>query len=524
LFAVAAQCCAWFASRLDVRWRVDAIAVLCGGLLVLAFAPFNWSALAVLSPLGLLGCIAGASWKRAAWRGFLFGCSEFIFGIYWIYISVHDVGGAPAVVAIVMLLLLVAIMAAYSALACALSVRLAPEAGWRRHVLLFPALWVGCEWLRGWFLGGFPWLSLGYGQIDGPLSGYAPVGGVYLLSLCLTLSAGLLYASFSGRESTRAKIAALSLLVVLWLGGSMLGGLQWTRPAGPPIQVSLLQGDIPENEKWAPDVFAPTLERYRRLTAEHWDSRLVVWPEAAVPAYADEVQQDYLDPLEAEARKHGTDLLIGAPTENPATDSYYNSVLSLGSSDGVYNKRHLVIFGEFFPVPDWVRHWLALMDLPYSDFTAGAVDQPLLKAAGYAVGASICYEDAFGNEIMRALPKAAFLVNISNDGWFGDSIALPQHLEIARMRALEAGRYLLIATNTGITAIVDSAGAVRARAPAGRVYVLTGSIQPLQGATLLARWGNSLILGLCLLLLAVGIPLRRVQVRQQRIARMDPAK
>ena len=410
--------------------------------------------------------------------------------------------------AIVMLLLLVSIMAAYSALACTLSVWLAPEGGWRRQVLLFPALWVVCEWLRGWFLGGFPWLSLGYSQIDGPLSGYAPVGGVYALGLCLVLSAGLLYTLFTPRESTRLKTVALSLLVALWLGGSALGVLQWTRPAGPPIQVSLLQGDIPENEKWAPDVFAPTLERYHRLTAEHWDSRLVVWPEAAVPAYADEVQLDYLDPLEAEARKHGTDLLIGAPTETPATDSYYNSVLSLGSSDGVYNKRHLVIFGEFFPVPDWVRHWLALMDLPYSDFTAGAVDQPLLKAAGYAVGASICYEDAFGNEIMRALPRAAFLVNISNDGWFGDSIALPQHLEIARMRALEAGRYLLIATNTGITAIVDSTGTVRARAPADRVYVLTGLIQPLKGATPLARWGNSLILGLCLLLLALGVWLR----------------
>ena len=276
--------------------------------------------------------------------------------------------------------------------------------------------------------------------------------------------------------------------------------------AGAPFRVSLVQGNIAQDEKWAPEYFEPTLDMYRRLTDAHWDSRLIVWPEAAVPAYEDEVKLDYLNPLEDDARKHGTDILLGIPTYDPAGDAYYNSVISLGSSDGEYHKRHLVPFGENFEfLPAWVRSLLRSMDLPYSSFSPGAADQPLLQAAGYPVGVSICYEDAFGNEIMRALPEAAFLVNVSNDGWFGRSIALPQHLEIARMSALEAGRYLLRTTNTGITAIVDDGGRVLSTAPVGKEDVLSGTIQPLAGSTPASLWGNLPAICLSLLLLLAGL-------------------
>jgi len=292
--------------------------------------------------------------------------------------------------------------------------------------------------------------------------------------------------------------------------------VHWTRPAGTAFRVSLVQGNIPQDEKWDPEASIPTLDLYRRLTEQHWDSRLIVWPEAAIPEYQDEVQQDYLDPLQAEARRYGTDMLIGVPTHDWVTDYYYNSVIALGAHAGVYNKRHLVIFGEFFPVPNWVRNWLRLMDLPYSDFTRGAADQELLQVAGYPVGVSICFEDAFGDEIARALPKAAFLVNVSNDGWFGDSIALPQHLEIARMRALEAGRYLLRTTNTGITAIVDDSGRVQATAPLAKTYVLSGPVRPMTGATPLGMWGNAGVVVLSLLLAAGAMlnPWRRRSAAQ----------
>jgi apolipoprotein N-acyltransferase len=317
-------------------------------------------------------------------------------------------------------------------------------------------------------------------------------------------SAGLLLCVGSRCLRITPRLVSLGVLVAIWGLGGVLATLQWTQPAGPAITVSMVQGDIPQTTKWAPETFEPTMQLYRRLTEEHWTSQLIIWPEAAVPDYYDDVKESYLDPLEQAARLHGTDMLIGVPTEDVAGGQYYNSVISLGRHDGVYNKRHLVPFGEFFPVPEWVRRWLELMDLPYSDFTPGAVDQPLLRVAGYPVGISICYEDAFSDEIMRALPQAALLVNVSNDGWFGDSIALPQHLEIARMRALEAGRYLLRDTNTGITAIIDPSGRVTSRIPMDQAGVLTDEVVPYAGSTLYARTGIWIVMCLMLVLLSLA--------------------
>jgi len=484
----------------------DAAAALLGALLVLAFAPFGLYPLAVLAPAGLLWLIAPLSWRRAAWRGFLFGAVEFLCGVHWIYISLHGMGGVAAPVAVLMLLILVAVMAAYSAAACALTAAWAPAGSGRRYALLFPAAWTFMEWVRSWFLTGFPWLNLGYSQVDGPLRGYAPLWGVFGVSFCVALSAGLLCNAMDGARPASRRWLSLAGIAALWGTGALLATVHWAHAAGAPFRVSLVQGNIAQDEKWAPEYFEPTLDMYRRLTDAHWDSKLVVWPEAAVPAYEDEVKLDYLDPLEDDARKHGTDILLGIPTYEAAGDAYYNSVISLGSSDGEYRKRHLVPFGENFEfLPAWVRSLLRSMDLPYSSFSPGAADQPLLQAAGYPVGISICYEDAFGNEIMRALPQAAFLVNVSNDGWFGRSIALPQHLEIARMSALEAGRYLLRTTNTGITAIVDAGGRVLSTAPVGKEDVLSGNIEPLAGRTPVSLWGNLPAVWLSLLLLLAGL-------------------
>src|SRR5579859_582908 len=364
-------------------------------------------------------------------------------------------------------------------------------------------MWVLFEWLRGWLLTGFPWLTLGYSQVDSALSGYAPYLGGFGVSFCVVVCAVLLLEVLGSRSWKQAGLP-FAALVFLWLAGWGLGTLRWTHPAGPEFGVSLIQGDVPQDQKWEPEAFIPTLDLYRKLTDANCDKHLIIWPEAAVPAYQDEVQISYLDPLEAEARKHGSDILLGIPTYDPIGDSYYNSVISLGSSDGSYNKRHLVPFGENFEfLPQWVKSLLRDMDLPYSSFSSGAARQTLLRAAGYPVGTSICYEDAYGDQILRDVPQAAFLVNVSNDGWFGDSIALPQHLEIARMRAIESGRWLLRATNTGISAIVDDRGRVLAQAPTDQVFVLKGEIQPLAGATPVTRWGNWPIITLSVLVMLV---------------------
>ncbi|MDE2235976.1 MAG: apolipoprotein N-acyltransferase [Gammaproteobacteria bacterium] len=477
----------------------------CGALAVLAFAPFNLYPLAVFSLLVLFWLLGSASKRRAFLLGFLFGATEFGFGVYWLYISIHDIANAPLWLTLPIIGALVAVMALYSACACSLGVWLTPVAGWRRWILVLPAVWTLLEWLRGWLLTGFPWLSLGYSQIDSWLRGYAPLAGVYGVSLTVALSAGLLLSVLNKQSIARTRIVFLGLLLALWCTGGALTKVQWTRPSGKPFEVSLLQGNIPSTIKWAPQTFQPTLDLYRRMTEANWSSRLIVWPESALPDYADLVWNDYLEPLEKLAIAHGTELFIGAPTEDPATGAAYNSVLGLGRNQGLYNKQHLVPLSEYFPLPDWARHWLASMDLPYSSFTPGSKDQPLLRAAGYPVGVSICYEDAYGNEIMRALPQAAFLVNVSDDGWFGDSIALPQHFEIARMRSLETGRYLLRDTNTGITAIITARGRVAKSLPRNKQAALQGMVVPYAGSTPYRYIGNGGVVICCCLLLAAGL-------------------
>lgn len=489
---------------MDSGWRGDLASLVCGALMVFAFAPFNVYLLAVVTLAVLFGLLQGASVGRAFWRGFLFGVAAFGFGLYWIYISIHIVSGAPVWLTLLVIIALVVAMALYGAVACALAVWILPRARLLRGLLLLPGLWVVLEWLRGWLLSGFPWLSLGYSQIDSALKGYAPIFGVYGVSLGVALSAGLLLGLLQLRRSWKWRTGFLAGLAALWLAGWGLSSVRWTHAAGAPIRVSLIQGNIAQSLKWDPQEFQPTLERYLKLTRRHWDSRLIIWPEAAIPAYADQVQEGFLDPLEAEARQHGTDMLIGVLTENPSTGAAYNSVISLGRHDGVYNKRHLVPMAEYFPAPAWVTHWLESMNLPYSSFTPGAPRQPLLQVAGYPVAVSICYEDAFGSEIMRDLPQAAFLVNVSNDAWFGDSIALPQHFEISRMRALEAGRYLLRDTNTGITAVVTPAGSVAERLAVDKVGVLTVAVPPYAGSTPYVRLGNLVIVIISAVLILVS--------------------
>jgi apolipoprotein N-acyltransferase len=491
----------------------DGLAFFCGALMVLAFAPFKLYPLTILTLAALFWQLNGASVRRAWWRGFLFCIAEFSFGVNWLYISIHSIADAPIWLTLLIIGALVTVMAVYSGIACALGVWLVPRADWRRWVVVLPAVWTLLEWLRGWLLTGFPWLSLGYSQIDSQLKGYAPVMGVYGVTLAVALSAGLLLNMLATGATLRTRFVSLAILVSVWTAGGILAAVSWTHPVGKPVKVSLLQGNMPSSIKWDPQNFQPTLDLYREMTEKHWDSRLIVWPESAVPDYADQVWIGYLEPLDREARAHGTELLIGAPTEDPATGDAFNSVVALGGHDGVYRKRHLVPLSEYFPLPLWARHWLESMNLPYSSFTPGPADQTLLQVAGYRVGVSICYEDAYGSEIMRALPQAAFLVNVSDDGWFGDSNALPQHFEIARMRALESGRYLLRDTNTGITGIINNRGGVVAILPRNSRGVLQGLVLPYAGGTPYQYIGNLLVVTGCMLLLIAAGWVRRQQKR-----------
>jgi apolipoprotein N-acyltransferase len=440
----------------------------------------------------------GASTRERALRAFSFGFGAFVAGTWWLYISIHDFGGLAAPLAGGVVLLLIFIMALYHVawiLLCSL-VRGAGSA-WQCLAIL-PAGWTLIEWLRGWLFSGFPWLSVGYGQVDGPLAAWAPLLGVHGVSLLVLLSAGALTLLLAGE--LRARLAGLLVLGLISGGTMLLGGQQWTVPAGEPLDVALLQGGITQDRKWLAEELESTKALYSELSINLDQPDLIIWPEAAIPALAHEVE-DYLTVFAELARARRQTIVLGILTYEFDTDAFYNSLLMIGEGTGLYNKRHLVPFGEYFPVPGFIRNMLRLMNLPYQDINAGAARQSPLRMPGVALAPTICYEDVFGTELRSFLPEAGLLVNVSNDAWFGDSIAPHQHLQMARFRALESGRYMLRSTNTGITAIIDARGRVVERGQQFGVAVVTGSAQPFSGATPWVRFGNMPVLAACLLLL-----------------------
>lgn len=500
-------------------WLADTAALIAGAALPLAFAPFDAALVAAGSLVALYVVWLRASPARALWRGFLFGMGMFGVGVTWIYISIHTFGHVGEGLTLAITALFVAVLSLFPALAGFAARRLLQ--GWQGRdvaapalLLVFPAMWVLFEWIRGWFLTGFPWLDLGYSQIDGPLAGLAPVGGVYGVSLAVAWSAGVLgYAALSGHW--RRSTAWLTALAALWLVSAWLGTVAWTQPTGKTLRVSLIQGDLPQDIKWLESMRQPTIDLYERLTRKHWGSDLIIWPETAIPAFLQEVKPD-VEALAQQARDHGSDLLVGLVVLHPDSGHYYNAVMELGERRAFYFKHHLVPFTEYLPLRDVLGGLIKFLDVPMSNFTPGPEDQPLMEVKGEKIRVSICYEDAFGAEMIRAVPAANLLVNVSNDAWFGRSIAPPQHLQIARMRALETGRPLLRDTNTGISAVISPAGKVLMKSPQFEVSTLTATIQPMQGSTPYSRVGDAAVLAALLVMLAWAAVAR---FRSRRAAR-----
>ena len=496
-----------FAALLRSSWR-PAAAWAAGAALNLAFAPFGWWPLAVVAPALLIGLVRGLPPRRAAWVGAAFGIGLFAFGTYWLYTCIHVFGLVPIWLTLVLQAGLVALMSAYPAAWCYVANRFWLRVGTARDWLVLPALWVLLEWLRGWLLSGFPWLGLGYAFIDSPLAAWAPLLGVYGVTWAAAFVAVALNALIWPAGPSSRPIAVVAL-VIAFIVPMSISGHDWTRAVGPKIPVAAVQGAISQDSKWQENNREATLVRYSHLTTSAWGARLIIWPEAAIPEVANEIQ-DYLHALQAAGKEHGADFAIGLLNYQPETEQYRNGLLVLSDSGGGwYYKRRLVPFGEFFPVPRFIRSWMRLMSLPYSDLTPGEDNQPVLNAAGQPLGLTICYEDAYGSQQLSVLRKATLLINVTNNAWYGDSTAPHQHLQISRMRALEAGRYLVRAANDGITAAIGPHGEIVARLPQFQEAVLRTEVQPMTGLTPYARFGNYPVLGGASLLLAAAIWRRR---------------
>lgn len=491
------------------RWLLPPLA---GAAAVLSFAPFNFWPFAPASLFLLFAWWRDCATAAGAFRtGFAWGLGLFVAGVSWIYVSLNVYGGMPAPLAGLATLLFCAYLALFPALA-----------GWLQHVLsrrhpiappwvmvaLAPASFALFEYARGWFLTGFPWLTFGYSQApDGWLTGFAPLLGVHGLSLLLACTAGALLLAVTS-PARPARVAALALVGVIWVSGAALRTIAWGEAAGKPVRVVLLQGNIEQHLKWREDQKAPTLAAYESqlLSAK---ARLVVMPETALPDFLDRIPVEYIDRIKRHGVANGLDVLIGAPIatrgdSETAPFSYANSAISVGASmTQRYDKQHLVAFGEFIPpLFSWVYRWL---QIPLAGFTPGGSDQQPMAVAGTKVAVNICYEDAFGREIARQLPQAEMLANMSNMAWYGRSLAADQHAHFSQMRAIETSRWMLRATNTGVTAAIDERGHIVKALPQFIQGALEVDAVPRRGATPYVRAGDWPALGLMATLLLAGV-------------------
>lgn len=472
--------------------------MLSGTLLVLAFAPFGYWPFAILSvALFMLFLIGERPWQAAIY-GWWYGIGMFGAGVWWIQVSVHQFGVPHFWFSIPVTMIFIGMMACYLALFSWLLNSIPTNDEIYRAVVIAPALWGAIELVRATVFTGFPWLSLGYSQIDSNLSGYAPVIGIYGCSMLVVLTAGSLLGLIVG--VWRQKLLSMILICIVFGFGSVLQRADWTEALNFRLEAALIQGAVPQEVKWANEMRGPSIELYRSLTEPHWDADIVIWPETAITAFPSEIPT-VLKLIKARARETNTSLLAGMLRGVPSGGNYQNSVFSFGESEGYYDKRHLVPFGEFFPFKKVMEKLSVLLTIPVSDFSPGVENQRPLVVAGHRAGVSICYEIAFPWQIARALPEAAFLVNVSNDAWFGDTIAPHQHLEIARMRALENGRPLLRGTNSGITAAIDHRGTVVARSTQFEPNSVRVGFYPRQGATPYTIYGEVPVLVLIVLLM-----------------------
>ena len=480
------------------------LAIVAGAALPLAFAPFGLFLMAPLSYAALLYVWTGAPPRRALALGLAWGCASFGFGTYWTFIAVRIIGGAPTAIAVFLMVGLTVVLAAFVAAAGWVAARWFRTRGAVAWLATLPALFVLAEWLRGWLFTGFGWLGAGYSQTDSWLMGYAPLGGVLAISFAVLVTAGALLTLWLG--TTRERVAAAIVAAAIWLGGLAARAVDFTQAKDEAVEVALAQGNIAQTLKYQPEQLAPMMALYAELTRQGAGADVVIWPEAAIPVYLEDIA-DYLEAVRRAAAEKGSTVLLGILRPAPHAQSieeFQNIVVALTEEPQIYVKRHLVPFGEFYPVPDFIRDWMRLMNLPTGDAIPGPDDQPPLIVGGEKLAVTICYEDVFGAEQLRYLAEATLLVNVSNDAWFGDSIAPHQHLQIARVRAAEAGRYLLRSTNTGITAVIDAHGRVVDELPQFRVGVLKATVRGYTGATPYARAGNWLVVIFALVTLAAA--------------------
>ncbi|MGO1791772.1 MAG: apolipoprotein N-acyltransferase [Oceanisphaera sp.] len=501
-------------------------ALVSGALGVLAFSPFGYWPFALVSLLGLYAFTQPQPPKQAAKHAFIWAIGFYFVGLWWIHNSMTLFGGLPLWAAFLLVALLAAYLSLYTAAAVWLAQRLVPTPRWRA-LLVLPALLMLADWLRGWVLTGFPWLWFGYSQLDGPLAGLAPIVGVQGISWLLTFSAGALWLGIRRHSQWRwwPSLGALAL----WAVAIGTQYIQWVTPT-QSSRFALIQGNIEQSLKWVPGQLEHSIERYLNLTLPERQADVVIWPESALPE-TEQRLAPWLAQVDQLMRERGQSLITGLVSQTDTGDMY-NSVITLGRNaipyqpehSNRYYKQHLVPIGEFVPFGDLLRPLAPLFNLPMSSFAQGEANQSDLSAAGQQLSVAICYEVAFPSLVRNNMkPDTDYLLTLSNDTWFGQSIGPWQHQQIARMRSLELGRPLIRATNNGVTLVTDEKGKLVASLPQFEHGVLNADVTGTTGLTPYARFGSTPLLAWFLISGILGASQGRRQYRgqQQRLAAQE---
>ena len=479
------------------------ISIVAGGLVPFAFQPFGFYFLVLISLSSLFYLWHKTDTAKETFiTGYLFGLAMFGIGVSWLHISINLFGGMNIIGAWFFTFLLIAFISLYPAL-CGYIVKRFFE---KHFLFVLPALWLFTEWMRGWLLTGFPWLNIGTSQTDSLLSNFAPVIGDYGISFIVCLIAISLVNIIIGK--TKTKMVSGCIILVVFIAPLSLSKINWVDNNEQTLSVTLVQGAIPQAEKWRPELREKTYEIYSGLSDPYWSSDLIIWPETAIPSYY-HTADDFIDRISDKRQNANAYFMSGIVNKDLTADKYFNSILLMDGTHRFYNKHHLVPFGEYLPLKSLLDRMLRFLQIPMSDFSSGEFENKLLETDKAIFGMSICYEDAYGTEIRQALPDANILINVSNDAWFGDSFAPHQHLQIARMRAIENGRYLLRATNTGISAIIDNKGNIVEQSPQFKPHALNAEAKLFNGATPFSQYGNTVILSISFIILLISFVLQR---------------
>ena len=490
-----------------------------GALNTLAFAPFTYHMLPLLTLSVLAWCLLQAqNPKQAALFGYAYGLGWFGVGISWVHVSIATFGGMPLIASLAIMALLIGYLALFPALAIWFSWRFRGNF-W--YPLLLASSWFIAENIRSWFLTGFPWLSVGYSQTDGWMAPWAPVIGETGISFLLVFAAASIAQLFS-RSASVSRYGYIVIAAALFVISPVLSRFNGWHYSEQQLSVLLVQGNIKQELRWVPEQEQPTMLKYMDLTRPHFQTDLVIWPEAAIPRL-EPLAESYLDNLNRAALYADTAVISGILDYNFNTQQAWNNLIVLGkrypdSTDGDYfyghgnrySKHHLLPIGEFVPFESVLRQLAPIFDLPMSSFSRGSYVQPNLVANGFHLLPAICFEIAFPSQIAANMTTGTqLLLTVSNDAWFGDSIGPHQHLQIAQMRALEFGRPLLRATNNGVTATISADGSISKRLAQFSAAVLQDKLTLTVGSTPYSRFGNGPLALLCVIILLAGAVLQR---------------